>query len=209
MLIITIETCTDTSTLGLVRDGVVLAEAAFPGRYTLAQRLLSRLEWLLAECALTKADLDAVAVSLGPGSFTGVRIGAVVAKSLAHWRRIPLWGISTLEALAYPFRHCRHALLAPVINARRQQVYLALFYSEGGLPLRQTADLVLAVEPFTALLREHQREFTQTLLIGTTEGLPDAFLQQFTGPDRRRAQPGHPARPGRAGMRAPGTRRAG
>ncbi len=181
MLILTIETCTDTSTLGLVRDGVVLAEAAFPGRYTLARRMLLRLEWLLQECELTKAEIEAVALSLGPGSFTGVRIGAAVAKTLAQWRQIPLLGISTLEALAYPFRHCGHALLAPIINARRAQVYLALFYSEGGLLLRQTADLVLSAEPVSALLREHGGAFSQTLLIGVTEGLPEAFQHLFTG----------------------------
>ncbi len=181
MLILTIETCTETSTLGLVRDGTVLAEAAFPGRYTLARRMLLRLEWLLRECELSKADIQAVAVSLGPGSFTGVRIGAAMAKTLAQWQQIPLLGISTLEALAYPFRACRHSLLAPVINARRAQVYLALFYSEGDMLLRQTADLALSAEPLTALLREHRGAFCQTLLIGVTEGLPDALQHQFTG----------------------------
>ena len=181
MLILTIETCTDTSTLGLVRDGAVIAEAAFPGRYTLARRMLLRLEWLLQECELSKADIEAVAVSLGPGSFTGVRIGAAVAKTLAQWRQIPLLGISTLEALAYPFRQCRHTLLAPIINARRAQAYLALFYSEGGMLLRQTADLVLSAEPLAALLHEHRGACCQTLLIGMTEGLPEAFQHHFTG----------------------------
>lgn len=180
MLILTIETCTDTSTLGLVRDGAVLAEAAFPGRYTLARRLLLRLEWLLNECALSKADIEAVAVSLGPGSFTGVRIGATVAKTLALWRQMPVLGISTLEALAYPFRHCRQALLAPVINARRAQVYLALFSSDGGVLRRHTADLVLSAEPMGALLRDHRGENDATLLIGVTDGLPEAFQQQFS-----------------------------
>ncbi len=181
MLILTIETCTDYSTLGLVRDGTVLAEAAFPGRYTLAQRMLLRLEWLLGECELSRRDVQAVAVSLGPGSFTGVRIGAAVAKTLAQWGQIPLLGIPTLEALAYPFRTCGRSLLAPIINARRQQAYLALFYSEGGMLLRQTSDVVLSAEPFAALLHEHQRDCCQTLIIGMTEGLPAVFQQQFTG----------------------------
>jgi len=181
MLILTIETCTDYCTLGLVRDGAVLAEAAFPGRYTLAQRMLSRLDWLLRECELSKTDIQAVAVSLGPGSFTGVRIGAAAAKTLAQWRQIPLLGISTLEALAYPFRHCRQVLLAPLINARRAQVYLALFDSENGTLQRKSADLVLSAEPLNALLREHQGNYSHTLLIGMTEGLPEAFQCQFTG----------------------------
>jgi len=182
MLILTIETCTDISTLGLVRDGVVLGEAAFPSRHTLVKRLLVRLDWLLAECGLVKGDIAAIAVSLGPGSFTGVRIGPAAAKTLAQWLHIPLLGIPTLEALAYPFRTCAHSLLAPLVNARRQQVYAALFISEGGQLVRRTADLALSPEPLAALLHEHAGGCGQVLCIGLTEGLPDAFQQQFTGP---------------------------
>jgi tRNA threonylcarbamoyladenosine biosynthesis protein TsaB len=175
MLVLTIETCTDTSTLGLVRDGAVLMEMAFPSRHTLAQRLLTRLEWMLAECGVTKADLEAIALSLGPGSFTGVRIGAAAAKTLAQWLHIPLVGVSTLEALAYPFREVAHTLLVPVINARRQQVYLALFQSEGGRLRRRTSDLLLSAEPFSALLQEQRADFSSILLIGQVTGLPAPF----------------------------------
>jgi tRNA threonylcarbamoyladenosine biosynthesis protein TsaB len=182
MLILTIETCTDMSTLGLVRDGAVLAEAAFPSRHTLARRLLARTEWLLAECGLGKGDLEAIALSRGPGSFTGVRIGAAAAKTLAWGLQVPLAAVSTLEALAYPFRDLQDVLLAPIINARRQQVYTALFSGgEGGLR-RRTDDLLLSADPFRAELAAHAGGFRQVLLTGLVEGLPEAFRSELPLP---------------------------
>jgi tRNA threonylcarbamoyladenosine biosynthesis protein TsaB len=182
MLFLTIETCTETSTLGVVRDGVVLAEAAFPSRYTLARRLQLRIDWLLAECELAKTSLDAIAVSQGPGSFTGVRIGAAAAKSMAYWLHIPLVAVPTLEALAYPFRHIPEALLVPLINARRQQAYLALFRAEQGALHRLTPDLLLSAGPFAELLQAQAPRNGPLLCIGQTDGLPAAFLQDAPRP---------------------------
>jgi len=182
MLILTIDTCTEESTLGLVRDGVVLAEAAFPSRHTLARRFFSRLEWLLAECGLTKGMIEAIALSQGPGSFTGVRLGAAAAKTLAQWMPVPLVSISTLEALAYPFRNFPDALLAPIINARRQQVYLALFRGESGAVQRLTPDLVLGSAAFAETLARHETGNRHAVLIGLVEGLPAEFLVCPTGP---------------------------
>jgi len=182
MLILTIETCTDMSTMGLVRDGAVLIEAAFPSRYTLAKRMLVRLEWMLEECGLNKHDLQAIAVSLGPGSFTGVRIGAAAAKTLALGLQIPVVGVPTLEAIAYPFREMRDALLVPVINARRQQIYTAIFRGEDSLLRRETADTLLSAEPFAELLAPHQAHAASTLFIGLTDGLPAAFRDGLAKP---------------------------
>lgn len=179
MLILTIETCTDTSTLGLVRDGVVLAEAAFPSRHTLAKRLLARLEWLLVEAGATRQEVEAIAVSLGPGSFTGVRIGAAAAKTLAQWQQLPLVGVPTLEALAYPYRGCADTLLAPMINARRQQAYVALYREDGGTLRRVTADLALSAEPFHDTLRQHIADMERIIMIGQLEGLPAAFREEL------------------------------
>lgn len=181
MLIVTIETCTDTSTLGLVRDGAVLAEAAFPARHTLVRRLIPRLEWLLAEAGLSRADLQAVAVSLGPGSFTGVRIGLAAAKTLAQWGKIALAGIPTLEALAYPYREYGHALLVSFINARRQQVYAACFRGEGGALLRLTSDLALSADPFHEEIRRHRGDTERVLLVGQDDGIAPAFRAGVPG----------------------------
>ncbi|HEY3417421.1 MAG TPA: tRNA (adenosine(37)-N6)-threonylcarbamoyltransferase complex dimerization subunit type 1 TsaB [Armatimonadota bacterium] len=175
MNILTIETCTDTCTMGVVRDGAVLAEAAFPSRHTLVQRLLPRVEWLLDDGGLTRGDVEAIVVSRGPGSFTGVRIGMTAAKTLALWGKIPLVGVSTLEALAYPFRALSGSLLVPMINARRQQAYLALFRTTAGTLQRLTPDLLLSAGPAAETL-EAQREGGQALCIGQLDGLPAGLL---------------------------------
>lgn len=176
MLLLTIETCTETSTLGLVRDGAVLAEAAFPSRYTLAKQFYTRLDWLLAETELAKTALEGVAVSQGPGSFTGVRIGMAAAKALASWLNIPIAAVPTLEALAYLFRELPDTWLVPLVNARRQQAYMALFRGRE----RRTPDLLLSVDPFHALLREHIGS-EAVCFIGQTEGLPSAFREGLPG----------------------------
>lgn len=165
-MLLTIETCTDTSTIGIVHEGVVLAEMAFPSRHTLVSRLLLRIDWLLGEAGTTKRELTGIVVSLGPGSFTGVRIGATAGKALAPALGIPLVGVSTLQALAWPFRGLAGHTLVPVINARRGQVYCAQFR---GIE-RVSADTALSPEPFATALAGKS-----PLLIGVLDGLPDTF----------------------------------
>jgi len=167
--------------MGLVRDGVVVAEGSFPSRYTLVKRFIPRLEWLLSEAGVSQDELQAVAVARGPGAFTGVRIGLAAAKTLAQWRQIPLVGVSTLEAIAYPFRRCADTLLAPMINARRQQAYTAFFRSEGGALRRLSADLVLSAEPFVEAVHQHIDGLPHLLLPGQADSLPPAFHESLPG----------------------------
>jgi tRNA threonylcarbamoyladenosine biosynthesis protein TsaB len=136
---------------------------------------------LLAEAEVRREDIAAVALSLGPGSFTGVRIGAAEAKTLAQFQGIPLLGISTLEALAYPYRDMEDVLLVPMVNARRQQAYVALYRAVRGELQRITPDMLLAAEPFAELLQSQQPGFTRTLLLGQLTGLPTGFTTNLPG----------------------------
>ncbi len=130
---------------------------------------------------MTKRDLEAIIVSQGPGSFTGVRIGLAAAKTLAWGLGIPLVGVPTLEAMAYPFRGFRVPLLMPLINARRQQVYTAFF--RGGEALqRLTPDLALSAEHLAETLLQHGADKGHTIAIGQIDGLPPIFLQSAPGP---------------------------
>lgn len=178
MLIATLETCTDTSTIGLLRDDILIAEIAFPSRHTLVQKALPRLEWLLSESGLQKNDLKAIAVSLGPGSFTGVRIGPAAAKTIASQLQIPLLGISTLAAIAYPFREMRSIMLVPVINARRQQLYTAFFQGTGEGCQRLTADMALSADDFAAEVARHSSQ-QAVMLLGQLNGIPAAFRENL------------------------------
>ncbi|MCL1816025.1 MAG: tRNA (adenosine(37)-N6)-threonylcarbamoyltransferase complex dimerization subunit type 1 TsaB [Clostridiales bacterium] len=91
-----------------------------------SETLLPLLKSLLGLCKLALSDMDALAVTIGPGSFTGLRIGLATAKACAQALAKPLVAVSTLEALAYGAYEHGH-LLCPILNARRGELYAALF----------------------------------------------------------------------------------
>ena len=114
MLILAFDTATDVATSALVDDGEVLGE-----RTSRAVTLLEDVDALLRQAGMQTRDIDALAVGIGPGSFTGVRIGLSTARGLALALGIPAAGVSTLDALE---AGARGAL--PVIDARRREVFV-------------------------------------------------------------------------------------
>lgn len=120
------------------------------GEYTLnngnthSETLLPMAEALLQSAELTVDDLDLIAVAAGPGSFTGVRIGAATVKGLAFATGIPTVGVSTLEALAENLNFV-NGLVVPVMNARRGQVYTAIFRFQDGRGERLLEDSAIAI----------------------------------------------------------------
>lgn len=115
MLVLAFDTATDVTTSALVDDGRVLGE-----RRGTARGLLGDVDALLAEASATPADLDAVVVGTGPGSFTSTRIGLAFARGLAVALDVPGAGVSTLDALG-----SARAAAYPVVDARRQEVFVA------------------------------------------------------------------------------------
>jgi len=126
MIVLGIETATSFGGAALWRDGSILAEAVNDGVVSHSQRLMPFIDQILRETSLALADVDGIAVSVGPGSFTGLRIGLAVGKALAHAAQKPLTAVSTLEALAERFAR-PGILLAPLLDARRNEVFGALF----------------------------------------------------------------------------------
>ncbi len=114
MLILAFDTATDVATSALVDDGEVLGE-----RVSRAVTLLEDLDALLRQAGSRTRDLDALAVGIGPGSFTGVRIGLATARGLALGLDVPVAGVSTLAALAAGAPGA-----TPVIDARRREVFV-------------------------------------------------------------------------------------
>ena len=114
MLILAFDTATSIATSALVRDGDVLGE-----RVSTPVRVLEDVDALLSEARLEPADLDALAVGLGPGSFTGVRMGLAVARGISFSLGIPTAGVSTLDALS---AGAPDALA--VIDAKRREVFV-------------------------------------------------------------------------------------
>jgi tRNA threonylcarbamoyladenosine biosynthesis protein TsaB len=116
VLILAFDTATATATAALVRDGAVLGE-----RTSIAVRLLEDVDALLSDAGVEPADLDALAVGIGPGSFTGVRMGLAAARGLALSLDLPAAGVSTLDALAAGAPGA-----VPLIDARRREVFVLL-----------------------------------------------------------------------------------
>jgi tRNA threonylcarbamoyladenosine biosynthesis protein TsaB len=99
--ILAIDTATQVSSVAVLKEGRLLAELTMQGKLTHSETLLPHIEQVLKMAAVAKEDLTGIAVSNGPGSFTGLRIGLAAAKAMSYVLGIPLVGVSTLQALAY------------------------------------------------------------------------------------------------------------
>ncbi len=127
-LILQIETATQTCSVALAENGVVLNAVEKTDRNIHASNITLFVEEVLKESNKALKDLDAVAVSMGPGSYTGLRIGVSTAKGLCYALDIPLIAVNTLEAMTAGFKSkcfsVRHdTLFCPMIDARRMEVY--------------------------------------------------------------------------------------
>jgi len=128
--ILSIETATTNCSVSLSKDGKTLfLNEDYSSNYSHAERLHVFIEQTLSEASIERNQLDAVAVSKGPGSYTGLRIGVSAAKGLCYALDIPLISISTLEALAYQV-NAKSGVIIPMLDARRMEVYSAIFNSE-------------------------------------------------------------------------------
>ena len=141
-LILAIETGTDICSVALVRDGELVALRESDEERNHAKKIGVFVDELLRECGVAADELDAVAVSKGPGSYTGLRIGVSFAKGLCYGQNIPLVAVGSLDSLVEVARedfeagivdveNWSEALLCPMIDARRMEVYTQIFSSEG------------------------------------------------------------------------------
>ncbi|MGB1019718.1 MAG: tRNA (adenosine(37)-N6)-threonylcarbamoyltransferase complex dimerization subunit type 1 TsaB [Flavobacteriaceae bacterium] len=130
-LILHIESATKNCSVALAKDGEIVAfkEKATPN-YSHAKQLHPFIEALFRNASEKVESLDAVAVSKGPGSYTGLRIGVATAKGLCYALSIPLMGINTLQSMIQPHLN-QGQWLIPMLDARRMEVYTALFDAQG------------------------------------------------------------------------------
>ena len=141
-----------------VADGDrILAHYTVDNGLTQSELLLPMAEDMLKGLKLGFSDIDLYATSVGPGSFTGVRIGVSLIKGLAFGRDIPCVSVSTLEALAENLRGMRGIVL-PCMDARRGQVYSATFISDGKELKRLTEDRAIALKELAEELRQYEGE---------------------------------------------------
>lgn len=130
MKILAIDSSGLVASVALLADGIVIGEYTNNNKKTHSQTLLPMIEAMLQMADTEVAELDAIAIASGPGSFTGLRIGAATAKGLAGALKIPIIPVPTLEALAYNFAG-KGGIICPLMDARRRQVYYGVYYFEG------------------------------------------------------------------------------
>ena len=145
MLILAFETSAKAASAVLLDGNKLLAESYQNTGMTHSQTLMVMAEDMLKQCGTTASDVDAVAVAEGPGSFTGVRIGVAAAKGFAWGREIPCYGVSTLEAMAESLG-IYDGYVCPVMDARRSQVYNALFEVNRGKIVRIREDRAISLD---------------------------------------------------------------
>ena len=139
--ILCIETSTEICSVALAHGDECVALRECNTNNSHAKNMIPFVEEVLQQAAINKNELNAIAVGVGPGSYTGLRIGVSTAKGLAYTLEIPVISISTLECIAEPFLkmadHCR-----PMIDARRMEVFTALFDHNGQLLEEPNAKIV-------------------------------------------------------------------
>ena len=156
MKILALDTSATVASVAVTENNTPLAEYTLNAKNTHSETLLPMVESVLRSLSLKTSDIDLFALSAGPGSFTGVRIGAATVKGLAFASSKPCVEVSTLEALAQRLVF-KAGIICPVMNARRSQVYTAIFESDGKSLTRLMPDSAISIEELDEILSQYAR----------------------------------------------------
>ena len=130
MRILAVDTASRTCSVAVSEDDTVMAEFTVNHRDTHSRFLMGMIDRVLAISRFTLVDMDGLAVTTGPGSFTGLRIGLSAVKGLAIGADLTVVGVGSLDALAFPFSYS-DKLICPLMDARRHEVYSGCYRFEG------------------------------------------------------------------------------
>jgi len=173
MKILAIDTSTQSCSAAVVEAGSVLAEITIAGRRSHTRHLMEVIDTVLRLAGCNLTDLDGFAVTRGPGSFTGIRIGISCVKGLAMSTQKPVVGVSSLDALAHSVGESGNHICT-LIDARKNEVYWARYRIENGLPAPEISERVSNLEEALSGIRErhvfvgsgaliHEQEIRQCL----------------------------------------------
>ncbi len=152
-LILNIETATTNCSVSLSEEGkTIILKEDYDKNYSHAERLHVYIDAVLKEANIKSSQLDAIAISKGPGSYTGLRIGVSAAKGLCFALEKPMISVSTLESLAHQVI-CKEGVIVAMLDARRMEVYSAIFNSNYK-KIRETEAEILDATSFSSYLEE-------------------------------------------------------
>jgi len=156
MLILAVDTTTPHGSVALLENSNLLAEVCSESSLTHSERLLPAVDLILYQRGLTIKNVEAFAVAVGPGSFTGIRIGLSTIKSFALATGKPVAPVSSLEALALKVKLPHNRLLCPLLDARKGEIYTALFEVKKGRLTEVVPQGVYAPDQFFSRLPAHR-----------------------------------------------------
>ena len=157
MNILALESSATACSVALCRDGALLAQSFQNSGLTHSRTLLPMVRDMLKNCGESLDGVDVIAVAAGPGSFTGLRIGVATAKGLAWAGGQPCAPCSTLESMAWPLAHMEDRLIVCAMDARRAQVYNALFLARGDSLERLAPDRAISLAELGEELKKYQK----------------------------------------------------
>lgn len=164
MKILSLDCSAGPASAAVSEDGKILASCLVNVKLTHSQTLMPMIESTLSSALLKFEDIEGIAVSCGPGSFTGIRIGIAAAKGLAAPKQLPCAGVSTLLSMAYNYSDT-DCIVCAVMDARCNQVYNALFDIEGGKITRLCDDRAVLCEELAKELKKVSQSSKKCVII--------------------------------------------
>lgn len=155
MIILAIDSAETTAAAAVSEDRRLIAQMSVNTGLSHSETILPMIDILLRSARVSYDKIDAFACSVGPGSFTGVRIGVSTIKGLAFGREKPCVELSALEVLAYNFEHI-DGIICPCMDARRSQLYNAIFESKNGKITRLTEDRIISASELSDKLKKYE-----------------------------------------------------
>jgi len=166
MKILAIDTSSLVASAAVMDEDKLIAEYIINHKKTHSEQLMPIIEEILESCEIDIEEIDAVGVASGPGSFTGLRIGGAAAKGLAHALNKPVIGVPTLNGLAFNLPFCE-GLICPIMDARRHQVYTALYKWEEGNFYQISDHRAVGIEELTKELKDREE-----MIVFLGDGVP-------------------------------------
>ena len=175
MRVLAIDTSSNVATVAVMEDELLLGEYILNHKKTHSQKIMTMIEQILSELELTVQDIDIFAAAIGPGSFTGLRIGVATVKALSHATGKTVVSVGTLEALAYNVPYAEH-IIVPIMDARRDNVFTASYiwdegFKEIGEPEAISIDECL----------ESCGEFLDTIFVGDGVKVHREYIKEKLG----------------------------
>jgi len=175
MKILGFDTAAPTNTIGLTDDDRMLADYAWEARDNSLQRIILNIDLVLKRGGVALGEIDGLAVGIGPGSWTGAKVGVTVAKTLAYVTNKPLCGVTSFEALSYQSR-AASTQLCPLVHAGKDTVYAALYRPRGKSLVRKGDFYVGDIKGLAGAVKE------PTLFLGKPAHLYRQTLSKELGP---------------------------